>query len=87
MIPIDKNIPIPPRKKKLTPNTYNTNTKKYDWYAMVVGDSFLIPYAEDRHITQQRANVGAMIAGRFNITGMKYTQRELEEGIRVWRIL
>ena len=73
MIPIDKGIPIPERKRE-------GSGAKYNWRAMEVGGSFLMP--ADRSIADARANI-ASIEGRMRA---KFLAAKTDEGIRVWRV-
>jgi hypothetical protein len=82
-VKIDKDIPIPPRRR-LTP------AGKNEFSAMEVGDSFAVPvpkeYAAKPTIwagTNRLRNAVYQYAKR---TGKKFTVRCLPNEVRVWRV-
>ena len=85
MLKIDKNIPIPPKRKE----NYHRGKRKYPFLEMQVGDSFFVecqqtPRARDHKIIQVN-NVFRRYKKRHNLQ-IKITTRSVPEGIRVWRI-
>lgn len=82
-IPIDRDIPVPPRKPAggVGPRT----KKRRPWRQMQLGDSFMVkasPGAANR-LQVTLAQTGRRI---FEETGMRFTTRQIEGGVRVWRI-
>lgn len=75
MIQIDKNIPIPPRKRP------GQKGSKYPIRDLDVGDSFIMA-VKDTSIASAYLRVAAIRIG----DGRKFTVRKTEDGIRVWRI-
>lgn len=75
---IDKKIPLP--------ETKTGRKRKWPWFDMVVGDSFLM-YEEYDVKKLQRASAQAIVFSNKNKKGKwKFSVRKTEEGIRVWRI-
>lgn len=72
MIEIDKNMPLPPTRG-------SAGGKKYPITELEIGDSFLVTDATQRKVW---GSVGS-VAKR---TGAKFTVRNVEGGVRVWRI-
>lgn len=72
--PVEKGIPLPP-KSKTGPRT------RYPFEEMQVGDSFLVPdgKAKNRALAIAMTRAGKML-------GTQYTQRQVSDGVRVWRI-
>jgi len=68
-IPIERGIPIPPKK---------TTETKYPWRDMAVGDSFTIPLAAFGNV-----RVAAFRFGKKN--GMRFCSRKDGDQVRVWR--
>ncbi len=71
MFTIEKNHPIPKGRAK------------YPLDQLEVGDSFFIPEVDkERH-----KNIRIYVSGwaRRSKTGMKFTTRAVDDGIRVWR--
>lgn len=75
MIPIDKGIPIPRRKR----GGRGPRRPIYPWDSMEIGDSFLAEGLTQIHMTA----VCAYAARKF---GARFTTRKVEGGVRIWRI-
>ena len=72
-IPIDEGIPIPPKQQTGARN----NKLRYPWRYMRILDSFLIP---------PEAGHGYAVPPDLLDKGWKFTSRQTDEGMRVWRI-
>jgi len=71
--PIESGIPIPPKKGLFQPQD------KLRLSALAIGDSRFV-----KGMTQQMvASKGAGAAKRY---GMKFTTREMDGGVRIWRV-
>lgn len=76
-IKIDKNIPIPPADRR---GLATSRTTKYPFRKMQIGESFLFP--KGTKVSNARS-AAQQTARRSN---MKFSVRQIEEGIRCWRI-
>lgn len=77
---IEKDIPIP---KKLL------STKRscpYPLKEMEVGESFLVPNPDNLPLLQLRNQTNSKINYYNKDLGYKFTIRNTEEGLRVWRV-
>ena len=74
MIEIEKGVPMPAPK--------GGPKMDVDRAAMEVGDSYFVA-CEDRQ-TMSRASVAARTWGYGN--GMKFSTRQVEGGVRIWRV-
>lgn len=68
---VEKNVPMPEERATRT---------LYPFRNMEVGDSFLVPQG-----APQRVNA-AVYQENKKRDGVKYTQRKVEGGVRVWRM-
>lgn len=75
MFEIEKNIPLLPRKLPHGP------AAKYPFALMDVGDSFFVPATPK----VSPAKVQTRLSTR-KIPGAKFATRQVEGGVRVWRI-
>ena len=71
MFDIQANVPVPKRT--------NVKSSKYPWTLMDVDESFEVP---DGKIKSLRTT--AYAAGKR--LGMKFIAREMEGGVRIWRV-
>ena len=72
VIQVDRGIPLPrPRRDRRW---------KYPWLEMEVGDSFLVP--DERNVLRM-VRVGCSTSRRH---GMRFEARQVEGGVRVWRV-
>ena len=73
---IEKNIPIPA--------TDGRGGRKYPWAEMDIGDSFFV----DECSKQKKAIIGTAAISwvKYHKNDKKFTVRDYEGGIRVWRI-
>lgn len=69
---IEKNIPIPPQ----TRGCVKGGSK---WKPLEIGDSVFFPAAKG-------AKFGGVLTHARRATGYRFTQRQVEGGVRVWRI-
>lgn len=70
--PIDKNIPAPAG--------YTVQEiPKYPFMEMQVGDSFFVP-------SVKQSTMGGYVAWAGRILHRRFTAREVDGGVRVWRI-
>lgn len=69
-IKIETGVPMPTKGRGAP--------RKYPWYEMNVGDSFLVPGK-----THKRWHATAKAE---RLTGFKFSVRTVEGGVRVWRI-
>lgn len=74
---IEKGVPIPARKFG------SGRTPKYPWRAMEVGDSFFVQ-SDNPKQTQQA--ITSTACNRRSHYGSRFTVRQVEGGVRVWRI-
>lgn len=72
MYAVEKGIPIPKPKSGGAPS-------KYPWDQLAVGDSFLVPDKTKKTFSSQ-----LLYRGKRN--GCKYIARDVEGGVRVWRV-
>ena len=72
MFKIDADVPMP------EPAT-STRTSKYPWQLMDVNDSFLVP---DGNVKSLKTT--AYAAGKRY--GAKFRAKEVEGGVRIWRV-
>jgi hypothetical protein len=72
VIKIDRNIRIPESR------CFSANMSKYPWRTMQVGESFFIP------LTRPSQRPNASRAGKTH--GRVFVTRNVEGGIRIWRI-
>jgi hypothetical protein len=69
MIAIEKNVPVPTESAKA----------KYPFRTMVVGDSFFVESdTKGRTVTK-------LLSATRNYPDRKFTARQVEGGVRVWR--
>lgn len=79
-IEIDRHVPIVPSAGKKGRNAL------YPWAKMERGDSFLVPCTyRKKHMQSTLSNCGRSFA-RYNGNGHKFVTRQVDDGIRVWRI-
>ena len=72
MFKIEKKLPIP--------KANHTGAKKYPWREMAVGDSFFVPTPVKTATMRGQASMwGIKLKGRFTV-------RDVEGGVRVWRV-
>lgn len=75
---VEDNVPIPPRKG-------GKSQRKYPLNALLVGQSFFVPFAsDDARKGLSRLSSVAILHGKE--TGKKFTTRTVEGGVRVWRV-
>ena len=74
-IKIDKSIPVPPPSKH--------GSHKYPFRIMKVGDSFLVPLADDAGGVRLRSSVGQF--QRRDDEQRKFSVRKVDDGYRCWR--
>jgi hypothetical protein len=74
ILPIEKNVPVPPRKNR-----------KYPWYEMVIGDSFLVPCAQ-HEIELVECSITNCRNHAQKKTGWTFITRRTGRGMRVWRV-
>ena len=72
---IDKKIPIPEKQSK------------YPWREMEVGDSFFVEATDhDKGRLQKDLFNSSGYYARRNNAKAKFTTRQMDDGVRVWRI-
>ena len=59
---------------------------KYPFADMTPGDSFLIPVPEAAHRHAVQAKAGAACRAWGGRNGGKYVSRQVDGGVRIWRI-
>jgi len=74
MYEIEKNVPLSPHKTK------------YPWNDMVVGDSFLVKPKNGQTARSFRCSISALASHRGKMHNEKYTTREINGNIRIWRV-
>jgi hypothetical protein len=83
VLPIETGIPVP---------DLNASKRVYPFAEMKEGDSFLVPVPASPSETfhARRKHKQAFVAERARryraATGRKFTTRQVEDGVRVWRI-
>ena len=80
---IDKNIPIPDSRF----GNKDGRPPKYPLKDLEINDSFLIPYEEGIEKNKMHSRASGSIAN-FNkkYPEKKFVTRQIDDGIRVWRI-
>jgi hypothetical protein len=81
MYQIETNIPVP------TPKNGGSNASVYPLGDMYVGDSFLVPI--EAVTPEDRRRVTAATSGyaaRHKESGVKFSIRTVDGGLRVWRV-
>lgn len=86
MFEIEKDVPIP--------ETRQGRGSKYPFAEMEVGDSFLVEPEEDPNLGVVDEEEYAKVRGRVSNVAYKYgkdhdkkfTVRQTDEGVRVWRV-
>jgi hypothetical protein len=73
MYEIEKNVPVPPRKKVTV----------YPFHQMKKGDSFFIP-VKGKKAQESRRRSATAAAYKQKV---KITARVMEDGVRIWRIV
>jgi hypothetical protein len=72
---IEKNVPIPASRVR---------TSGYPFREMVVGDSFLVPASQEQlKAVKNRLSSASRNFGKKS--GVKFTVRQEDGGVRVWR--
>lgn len=86
IIEIEKNIPIPPKNRKLwkSPEDYN----RFPFSEMETGDSFFVPITDYEEYLRLSKAINGQMHYYGKLLGRKYSMRKIKEqnGIRVWRI-
>lgn len=78
MYSIEKNVPMP---------ASNNSRRIYPFASMSVGDSFLVPTSDDKDAAaKKRTKVAAAITADAKRFGRKFATRQVEGGVRVWRV-
>lgn len=87
MFDIEKNIPIP-KKNYGAAGQVRKSYNNYHFRSFDVGDSILVPVPDTENpITSQlRVNASAYAAGKSHKPVLKFTTRQVEGGIRIWRV-
>ncbi len=83
MIQIDKDIPIPVRKRAFIANRKQW-PEKYPYREMEVGDSFFIPH--DAYNSSASLRTTLYHSARRMGNNYKITIKQVEGGVRCWRI-
>lgn len=71
MIEIEKGVPLPSDERG--------RAAKYPWAEMEIGDSFFLKDGSSSSISGAASNAGKRL-------GFKFSTREMDDGVRVWRI-
>ena len=82
MIEIEQGIPMPPPRK----SGGGGGNQKYPWGEMQVGDSFFVPKPPGMTLAQLQIRVNGSSSPAGKRLGMSYTVRQVEGGVRVWRV-
>jgi hypothetical protein len=53
--------------------------KKLPWHQLKVGDSIWFPHRDPHDINSMKCKIQ-------RLTGLKFTQRKMTDGVRIWRI-
>lgn len=75
MFKIETNVPMPV-------GSTSSHARKYPFGEMKVGDSLMVPCSQERRQKTQNSVIGS--AMRFK--PMKFITRQIEDGVRIWRI-
>lgn len=73
MFDVQPNVPLPPKRRHST-------ARKWPFAIMQIGDSFIVPDPERWKYAQATASVYGKRLKR------KFTTRQMDDGLRVWRI-
>jgi hypothetical protein len=74
---IEDGVPIPTRNGK--------SQRKYPLSALLVGQSFFVPFASD-DARKELFRLSSVAIWHGKKTGKKFTVRTVEGGVRVWRV-
>jgi hypothetical protein len=77
---IDKEIPIPPKIKG------SIKAKIEEFKTMEINDSFLVDNPKNLPIPKLRNQINSKMAYYGKQLNYKFTVRNTEEGLRVWRV-
>lgn len=82
---IERGLPVPPR---MNATTRRGRKREYPFNSLGVGDSFVMTETTtvDKVKLQQRIIASAGTYRRKVAPGTKFTTRQTETGVRVWRI-
>ncbi len=82
MIEIEQGIPMPPPRK----SGGGGGNQKYPWEGMQIGDSFFVPQPPGITLAKLQIRVNGSAAPAGKRLGTRYTVRQVEGGVRVWRV-
>ena len=74
MYEIDTDVAIPPGRRRMP------------WRDMEVGDSFHVPVRHGEDVKKLQESMSANAAGARKRLGTRYTVRQENGGVRIWRI-
>lgn len=57
---------------------------KYPFGEMEIGESFFVPFGDDKHIIRVRVQTAASYYGKRN--NVRFLTRTVDGGVRVWRV-
>jgi len=78
---VESGVPIPEKK-----STINGKPRRYPFSTMEVGDSFFVKQVKGYPMTSLHRNVSGQASRRAAAhEDEKYTTRQVEGGVRVWR--
>lgn len=76
---VESGVPIPAMRKR-------GSLAKHPWDDMKVGDSFFVPAVPDWTMTKLQSRLGSHAGSIAKSRGTQYTVRQVEGGVRIWRI-
>ena len=74
MYEIDTDVALPPGRRRMP------------WKNMKVGDSFHVPARPGEDVTKVQEQMSSNAAGAGKRFGARYTVRQENDGVRIWRI-
>ena len=80
MIGVDKGVPLPPA------SVVGRARRRYPWRELNVGDSFLVPIRKGQTVKALQRQIGSLADSIRNRSGMRFTVRQADDGVRVWRV-
>ena len=79
MFEIEAGIPVPETRRF-------RNRRSYPWARMNVGDCFFVPPRPEETVAKLQESISSTGIGAGKRLGMRFTVRQTEGGVRVWRV-
>lgn len=78
-IEIESGIPIPVKAK------VGRKQAKYPFAGLAVGDSFFVPVIPGKTLGETQRSISGSTGYHARKTGMRFTSRRVDGGVRFWR--